>query len=474
MVQRKDRVDTPSLDYERQEEDREVVAAFMGNTRTLREARTKWLPQMKRESASDYNDRRALSYLYPMLRDTVGKTVARPFAREITLQGDVPDRLESIYENADGEGANLTQFGRRLLYDATTYGLSHVLTEFPETEEGETDQDQAAAGKSPFLTHVKARDLIAAPSEIGPDGRLRLREIRFTDTETEQVGNWSEREWSLIRVVRSDGTWETWRRPADQPRKMYVRVAEGTHTFPGIPLRTLYLDCTGWMMARPPFLDLAWINQAHFRAFSRQQWHEEFLRTPVFGRWGWTEEELEEEVALGVSKGVGSTNPEASAGWVESDGKAATVGREGLRKLEEYAEVLGHHHMVSRSGDVRATAVAVDEAKTETNVQAWIRAEELVLGQAYEDAATFVGAELPEEFGVSIFSDFPLEKWGRDDIEKLIKLVERSMLSKESALREVKRRGMLSDALDVIEELDRIESEGPALALISGGDGDAA
>ena len=471
---KRDTVDATSLEYDEMAREWDIITDFLGTTRTLRELRVKWLPKMKKESADNYNRRIDLSYLYPMLRDTIAKIVSRPFSRDVQVKGELPERLAPMAVNADGCGGSLTQVGKRLFSDAAAYGLSHILTEFPALErEGETEADQAALGKAPFLTLIPATEMLGWRSDIGPDGRWRLTEIRWREQESVKRGTYTDEVREVIRVLRSDGTWERWSRPlTSNTTAAYRQDGSGTHSFPGIPLRTLYLDYVGPMMARPPLVDLAWLNQAHFRAMSRQLWHEEFLRTPVFLRTGWSAEELADGVDIGASEGIGSSNENAKAAWVEASGSAATIGREGIKALEERAEVLGHQHMVSRTGDVRATAVAVDEAKTDNNVQAWIRAAEVTLRQALEDAATFVGEELPEDVRVDIWSDFPLAARAGTDVPMIAQLRQARIIRHSTALEAIRLRGLLPSTLDVEAEVAALAAEGPPLGRLGLGDMD--
>lgn len=468
-----DAVDTPSLAYSEMALDWDIVTDFLGSTRTLRDLRTKWLPKMKKESSDNYQRRIELSYLYPMFRDTVAKVVSRPFSREVQLDGELPERLAPMARNIDGRGMSITQQARSLFFDAVAYGKSHVLVEFPaKATDDETDEDQEATGKAPYFTLIPATELIAWSSHVAPSGAWVLDEIRFREQEIVPRGTYSEQARQVIRVIRADGTWQKWSRElrSNAPGN-YKLETEGAHTYPGIPLHTVYLQWTDWLCARPPMLDLAWLNQAHFRAYSRQLWHEEFLRTPVFMRTGWSEDELRNGVDIGASEGIGSTAVDAKAAWIEATGSSAIIGRDGIKAIEDRAEVLGHQHMVSRTGDIRATAVAVDEAKTDNNVQAWIRATEMTLRQAFESAATFVGAEIPEDFGVNIWSEFPIEARASTDIPLLLQARREGAIPDDVALAGMKLRGLLPSDLDVAVVAAQLKEAGERRAMTNLGMG---
>jgi hypothetical protein len=371
--------------------------------------------------------------------------------------------------NINGAGMNLTQFARVLFFDAIAYGKGHVLVEFPSKDNGEeSESDQAAAGKLPWFTPITATDLIGWTESITASGEVVLDEIRFREQETVAAGTYRQKAREVIRVVRADGTWEKWSRDLKgwAAAGGYALEASGEHTFPGIPLVTLYTNWTANLCARPPLLDLAWLNAAHYRALSRQLWHEEHLKTPVFLRAGWSDDELRGGIDLGASEGIDTGNENGKASWVEASGSSAQIGRDGLRALEERAEVLGLQHMVSRTGDVRATAVAVDEAKSDNNVQAYLRGAELALRQAFELASQFVGVELDEDFGVDIWSEFPIEARAATDIPFLLQMRRERVISHETALREIRRRGLIDAKLDLGAEVDAVGREGPPLSRV--------
>ena len=466
-AQKTNNVAATSLAYDEMAKDWQVVTDFLGSTRSLRDLGPRWLPRMKKEKSENYLRRLSTSYLYPMFRDTVDKIVARPFSRDIQIKGDLPARLEPMLANADGRGSSLTQFTRAVFRDAIAYGKSHILVEFPAGGAGETEQDQVRAGKVPFLTFIPAAQLIAWNDHVDDAGRRVLDEIRFAEQEVVPFGAYAQRVMEVIWLLRGDGSWEKWwRRLTNSNRGTYTIAESGVRSVPQIQLVTIYTHYLDHLVARPPLLDLAWTNAAHLQFLSRQNDHEQFLRTPIFMRSGWTQEEIEKGVDLGASEGIGSTSAEAKAAWIESTGQAAAIGRAGIRATEEHAETQGLQHMATRTGDVRATAIAVDEAKTINNIQAWIRAMERGLEQAFGFAAELVRQPLPEDLRVDIWSDFPLDARAGTDIPQLLELYRAGALPLRELLAGVRLRGLLPPEADIEAIAQQVESRGPPLSLV--------
>jgi hypothetical protein len=182
---------------------------------------------------------------------------------------------------------------------------------------------------------------------------------------------------------------------------------------------------------------------------------------------GFSEEEMEEGLTIGPNQLIRSTNADAKVSYVEHNGHAIQSGQEDLDKLEDRMKVLGLQPLMQRSGNQTATGRALDESRTHTAIQAWIRALENTLRQAFEIAAKWVKLELPEDFALDINNDFGLSERATDDIKSLIEMRNTSQISGETFLREVKRRGLLSENVDIESELEAVESEGPPLASLS-------
>ena len=101
-----------------------------------------------------------------------------------------------------------------------------------------------------------------------------------------------------------------------------------------------------------------------------------------------------------------------------------------------------------------------------------LRAEEDAVVAAFMLAAEWIKEKLGEEFFVDIFNDFGIVITGRTDLEDLFKACLAGKLSLETFLRELKRRGVISEGIDIDEEIERIKQQGPELSEGFEDDGD--
>tara|TARA_Y100000310_G_scaffold323143_1_gene383115 strand:- start:822 stop:2195 length:1374 start_codon:yes stop_codon:yes gene_type:complete len=453
-------VSEPSLAYKEMAQRWSLIHDLLGGTPRMREAGKTRLPMEPREAALAYENRLERSYLYGALSDTIDKVVSKPFSRPVMTSEELPDALRSVADDPSLQGLNLTQFSRELFADAVTHGLSHVLVDYPRVGEGLSLAEERQAAVRPYFVRISPPDLIGWSSERRVGGREELTEVRIRESRVEARGDYTEEVVERVRVITAD-TWQTWQREGG--KDSWVLMEEGTHTFGAVPLVTLYLEPTGFMTATPPFEDLAWLNLAHWQSLSDQRNILRFARMPLLYQFGISEEEMDGELTIGPAQLLRSTNPDAKMGYVEHSGHAIEAGDRDLRNLEAQMEVLGLQPLIQKTGGATATGRALDESRMHSNIHAWVRALENVLLEAFISAGEWMGLEIPDEFSVDVFSDFGLTLKAEQDVRALLDMRNAGLLTHRTFLEEVKRRGLLSDSVDLEAEVALTEDEGVGL-----------
>ena len=116
------------------------------------------------------------------------------------------------------------------------------------------------------------------------------------------------------------------------------------------------------MTARPPLLDMAWLNLAHWQSASDQRHILHIARVPLlFGR---NLQVPETGLDIGPNRLILSDDPSADLRFVEHSGAAIEAGRQDLRDLEEERmAILGLDLIARRPGHMTATAKAIDAAQ---------------------------------------------------------------------------------------------------------------
>jgi hypothetical protein len=444
-------VDSKGSAYLEMEHDWALVRDLMGGTTAMRNAGETWLPREPKEDPDSYTVRKDRSFLYEAYPDTVDKLAQKPFIKPVTIQGELPERIGNT-KNVDNSGNSLTNFAKEVLKDAIDRGLTHLLIDFPKANPSNTRGDEKEKNINPYFTHVKAENLIGFKWKFAESGEKKLSQIRIHEKRIEEAGSYGEQEANFIRVI-NETSWELYKKSPDD--KEYWLWDSGINTFGEIPLITFYTNRTGFMKAKPALMKLAWLNLAHWQSYSDQRNILRFARVGILFAAGFTEDELKKGVFVGPKKLTGSTNPDAKLEYVEHSGKAIEAGEKDLQKLEERMEVVGLQPLMSKGGDVKATGQALGEMKNHSSMQSWVTDLEDVFENGYKYKARWVNLEesISEEFKVDIFSDFIVPFIGKDDSKTVIELYDRHLITGETTVKEVKRRGTLSEVVDPEKEV---------------------
>jgi hypothetical protein len=443
-----------------------LIDDLLGGTEAMQANAGTYLPKFEKETPKHYRARVANSTLFNAYGDTANNICSKPFSKPVTIQGKLPEPLNNIEDDTDGQGKPLIQLARDIFRDFVNRGLSHILVDYPLTvnEEGKTPnlKQERDKGYKPLFVHVRPEQLIGWRVEKSASGLPELTQIRIKENQVEPDGEWGEQNVSYIRVIRPT-EWILYRKTEDEEE--YTKSQEGKNSLGKVPLITGYANQTGFLTAEPPLKELAEVNLAHYRSDSDQRNILHYARVATLVVLGFTEEEAN-KIALGPNQIISSTNENAKVEYAEHSGKAIEAGAKDIERLEERMMVLGLQPFLRKIGNQTATGQSIDESRANSDIQAWVLSEEEMIYQAYMLAAEWIKTKLPEDFKVDIFNDFALLLRAIQDIEALIKIRQASEISRETFLREIKRRAILSETVEVKEEIERIEDEGPALGTI--------
>lgn len=465
MAEEQDQVDNPSLYYQGMAMVWQMFTDLMGGTFAMREAGERWLPREEKEEDRAYKNRVKRSVLFNALKNTIKRLTSKPFSKAVTQKGTLPEPLQEVVNDVDRTGLSMHDFARQLLEAGIEQGITHVLIDFPKTiVEGEKPLslgEEREQGARPILIHVKAPQLLGWQTERKNDGSQRLKQVRIHEKRVEQKGAYGEQEVEYVRVFTTT-KWELWRR--DPESEEWAIEENGTHTFGEVPLVTFYVNQTGFLTGEPPLEDLAHLNIAHWDSSSDQRQILSFSRMPLLFGAGFSDEQVEGGITVGPRRIIHTENEQAKLEYVEHTGAAIEAGERDLNDLEERMEVLGLQPFIQRSSASTATGKVIDETKTETEIQAWIRALETVLVGLVEASGIWIGiTKLPTDFGFDINNDFGISQRVSTDLDILLKMVMAGKLSHKTFLQEVKRRGLVMDTVDPEVEIEDISREVPGL-----------
>lgn len=473
-----DEVNTPCIAYSEAFESWQLPRTLLGGTAAMRAAAEIYLPKETKEDDRDYKVRLGRSFLYNAYKDACLRLASGPFQRDVNLETESEDAgawelLGAIEEDADRQGRSLTQFLRESFEEAVCMGVAHILVDYPQVPPGASIADERELGVRPYFVRIPTADLIGWKTD-NVAGRQAVTEIRWRTSRVEPVGKFGEELIEQVRVMR-EAEWETWEKKASDKDDEFKLVESGTHTFGGIPLVSIFTNRTGDLTGSPPLESLAWVNLAHWQSDSDQRNILRFARLGILFAAGFSEEEIEQGVKVGVSSLVASTNEQARLEYVEHSGQAIGSGERDLDSLESRMDALGMSPFLNRAtGQETATGQMINHAKNQSQLQAWISAMESAALECLRLAFDWAVPMIPEDLTVQIFSDFAVAFAGNEDAAVLISAREKGQITQTTLLRELKRRNLLQDTLDIEAEVELLDAEASKiLEGLAGPDDDA-
>ena len=460
-------VATPIAAWNRMYADRwELIDDLLAGTQQMQLKAAKWLPRESAENVTKWRARVKRSFCYGALRDTIETVSAAPFSRPVGVKSEGLDpRLDSLKDRFDSMGNDITTSLGEAYTVMASHGMIHFLTDF--TRQANPTQpvnkaEEAEANLRPIVKIIHPEDMIGWRWELADNGEVKITQIRFREYVQEPDGKYGVKEVCLIWVWNANGTWEKWDATKNPSKPKFVE--RGTHTFKnGIPIRTAYAKRTGIMQAEPPFMDLSEMNLKHFQTSSEQDYCMRFARTPMIMRTGISKKEADEEVVISPTTVFQSVNPAAQFGVVEHTGAAIQAGRDDIAATEQHMQTLGNAPFSEASSDKTATGELLDSGKNENAAQRWCRALEIAVKGVYEDAATWIGGTLPEDFDIDIFTDFGIMTSNPAMLDHLLKMRQTGEITRVRHLKEAKRRGVFSRDFDPEQEAKDAEAEAPQL-----------
>lgn len=433
-------VATPNAAWAARAPDWELLRDLLGGTRAMREAGEVRLPREPGESLEAYRIRLHRSVLFNGLGRAVQTLSGKPFAKPATLSDDADPRIRALSRDLDFGGRDLTSFARDVLRAALVDGLTHILVDYP-TGGGtaETLADERARGARPYMVHIPAPDLVGW--RVGAGGRLDR--LRIRETVVERDGLWGERVVEQIRVLEP-GRWSLWRRVEDARERPWRQHSGGETSLDAVPLVTIYAERTGYLTARPPLLDLAWLNLAHWQSSSDQRHILHVARVPIlFGR---NLKVGADGVEIGPNRLILGEGDGADLKYVEHGGAAIEAGRQDLADLEDRMAIMGLDLMMRRTGGVTATERAIDSARADSALAALVRAVEEGLTAALGLCARWLDLPAAAAGRVVVDPDTGLDAGEVEEIDLLLKARLAGEIDRPTFLAEIRRRGVLAAA----------------------------
>ncbi len=428
----------------------DLVNVLLGGTEALRLQAKTYLPKHEAESELNYQSRLDRAVCTNYFQRTIESLTGKPFATPMILSEDMPPAISDLVVDIDHQGNNLDVFCRKVFRDGLAKGLTHILVEFPDTENlgVQTLEDEVQINATPYFVHIPPENIIAAYAEYR-NGAEFLTHVRILESEIIQDG-FSEVTIEHIRVLEP-GSWTLYRKGDNDKWQL---ESSGKTTLDFIPLVTFYSKREDFMLAMPPLMDLAYMNVAHWQSSSDQRNALTVARYPILAASG--VDETEANIKIGPKQLLTASNADARYYFVEHSGASINAGRQDLEDMKDEMSILGIE-LLKKSGNPTATAKAIDTAENMSMLQALVLVFCNAIDRCFKIAAGWVN--LDNGGSVHIDSDFGLKLNDSGDLLALQWARQFAEISHEAYLLELKRRGTLSEDFDPVKDQKHIEEE---------------
>ena len=419
----------------------EIMKAVTYGTEYLRDNSEAFLPLEPREDYDAYLSRVNRSVFSPYTQRLVRAATGLILRKPITVIGD-PYWTDVFVKDVDGCGSDLDEYARRLLICALTYGHSNTLVDFPAPTGAKSLAEERNQNRRPYWIEVDPANIHGwrLDREVNYG---KLIQVRIAEQAVVPEGDFGEKVFDQIRVIEP-GQYKIFRKKEttkdmytqdesfagnfDSPanEKDYELVESGEFSLGEIPLVTVYAGKTDTMTSKPPLLDIAYLNLAHFQRQADLIHSLHVASQPLLVMEGWDDQT--KDMAISVNYAM-ATQPGNKVYYVEPAASAFEAQAAEIQELQLQMATLGistlsQQKFVAESADARR----LDRVDTNSMLSMVSLDLEQKVQKAFNLSADYLGLEPPE---IKISRDFDIDRLIGQDITALTSLFDQNVIDRE-------------------------------------------
>ena len=420
----------------------EIMKAVTLGTEYLRANSEAFLPLEPREDYEAYLSRVNRAVFSPYTQRLVRAATGLILRKPITLIGD-PYWTDVFAKDVDGCGSDLDEYARRSLVCALTYGQSHTLVDFPASTGAVSLAEERSQNRRPYWIEIDPTNIYGwrLDREVNYGN---LIQVRIAEKAVVPHGDFGEKVYDQVRVIEP-GKYRIYRKK--EAEKALYTVSDETYSgnFDGpanendfelidsggfslgeVPLVTVYSGKTDTMTSKPPLLDIAYLNLAHFQRQADLIHSLHVASQPMLVMEGWDDQT--KDMAISVNYAM-ATQPGNKVYYVEPAASAFEAQASEIQELQQQMATLGistlsQQKFVAESADARR----LDRVDTNSMLSMVSLELEQKLQKAFNLSAAYLGIEPPE---VKISRDFDIERLIGQDVTALTSLFEQQVIDRD-------------------------------------------
>jgi hypothetical protein len=451
----------------------EIVRALMQGTDAMRAANTAYLPKWPNEDQDSYNFRLATATLFPAYSRTIKTLVGKPFAKPITWNKAPSAQVMEWTKDIDLQGRNLDIFSAELAEEVVGYGIAGILVDAPNAKEligsdrTPSQAEEMALGIRPYFVCIHPWQLLGWHSErVG--GVETLTMLRLFEIVCEKDGEFGEKKVEQVRVLEP-GKWRTFRlRQREDGDREWYQHANGVTTLKYIPFFPAYGNRLGFMLGKPPMMELAYMNIKHWQSQSDQDTILHVARVPILAIAGIDDPDGKFTLNLGTKAAVKLPHG-GEMKYVEHTGAAISSGKISLDDLKEEMRQAGAELLVLKPGSITATQINTEQGIGLCDLQRIAMGLEDTIDKALACMAEWGQAGVSGS--TNVHKDFAALTLAEASATLLHAMRQSGDLSSETLFHELQRRGIIAPDIDHEAEKARIATDGPPLGAMNNDDG---
>lgn len=467
----------PNVRYTREELEEviplyDVIRDVIAGQKAVKDKTVAYLPLPNNEVSAE--DTRYLAYLqravfYNVTARTLEGLTGQVFLRDPVIE--IPTDLEPMLEDANGNGINFTQLSKAAVSSVMAYGRGGLFTDFPVTDMEVTRANIRNGFIQPTINFYQPWDIINwRTTKIGAKNVLSLVVLREQQIIEKDFDIEVHEQYRVLRLVEIETGFvsfvEVWRKIEGEeglegefaPIDRYVLLDSD-----GQPLNELPFDFIGAknnddQVDKPPLIDMANINIAHYRNSADYE-ESAFMvgqPTPYFSgvTKDWVDTVWKKQVILGSRSAV--PLPErGTAGLIQAESN--TMAFEAMEHKEKQMVAIGAKLVQERRIERTATETEIDSASENSTLSTVAKNVTTAFQKSLERAAAYVGKS-NEEIKFELNTNFDLTSMTAEELRTVLEAWVADAVT-TSEMREALRRSGLASLPDDDYESEVMENK---------------
>lgn len=453
-----------------------LILDCIDGEKKVKSKKTAYLPKPNAADLSEENDARYDAYLrravfYNVSSRTLRGLVGQIFDKDPTIE--LPDSLEPINEDANGNGLTLTQSAQKACSYVGALGRAGLLSDYPVTQGFVTKADLAKGDIRPTMTLYEARQMInwrtrprgakevlslvvIVEKYISKDDGFEIelstqhRVLRLGISEQNNLpGIVDDEDVYTVEIWRETENGNTIHESYQPQDSKGSFLSEIPFTFIGSENNDSEIDI-------PPMYDISSLNIAHYRNSADYE-ESSFIvgqPTPYFAglTQDWVKDNFQDGVVQLGSRAAIPLPEGGSAGLLQAESNIMPF--EAMQHKERQMVALGAKLVEQTSVQRTATEAAIESSNENSVLNSISKNVSAAYQFGLEQCALFTG-DNPESIVFELNSDFDFKNMSLEDIMKIIAAWQQNAISFTEMRMALHRADVaIQDEGDVIVEIE--------------------